>query len=210
MRYSMRYNMSVAAVCCVFALSAAACGDGSDDEAEADGSGGEAEGSGAAPAVYSADGNTGAQAAADVIAPDGSQIGTVQFEQGATGVLLTVEVSGLSPGAHGIHLHTVGACTPDFAAAGGHLNPDGGVHGLLNQSRSADSQDNGDLPNLYAASDGSARAEFFTTLVTVAGGSKPELLDEDGSTFVIHENPDDHETQPIGGAGGRVGCGIIR
>lgn len=197
----MGYKMSVAAVCCLFALSAAACGDGSGDEAE---------GSGDAPAVYSADGNTGAQAVADVIAPDGSQIGTVQFEQGATGVLLIVEVSGLSPGAHGIHLHTVGACTPDFAAAGGHLNPDGGVHGLLNQGRSADSQDNGDLPNLYAASDGSARAEFFTTLVTVAGGSMPELLDEDGSTFVIHENPDDHETQPIGGAGGRVGCGIIR
>ncbi len=180
------------AVCCVIALAAVGCGD-SDESV-----------------VYSADGNEGATAAAEVTAPDGSPIGTVQLVQGTTGVLVTVDVSGLSPGAHGIHLHAVGACTPDFTAAGGHINPGEGVHGLLNPDRTADAQDNGDLPNLYAGADGTARAEFFTTLVTVAGGSMPTLLDGDGSTVVIHENPDDHESQPIGGAGGRVGCGVIR
>lgn len=179
---------------CIMTLAAVSCGGDGEDESVA----------------YSADGGEGVQATAVVIAPDGSEIGTVQFEQGTTGVLLTVEVSGLSPGAHGIHLHAVGACTPDFTAAGGHINPDEGVHGLLNLERAADNQDNGDLPNLYVASDGTARAEFFTTLVTVAGGSMPELLDDDGSTIVIHENPDDHETQPIGGAGDRVGCGVIQ
>ena len=162
------------------------------------------------PVDYSADGNEGTQASADVMTPDGSQIGTVQFHQGATGVLLRVDVSGLTPGAHGIHLHGVGSCSPDFGAAGGHINPEEGVHGLLNLDRSADGQDSGDLPNLYVAADGTARAEFFTTLVTVAGGTMPKLLDNDGSTVVIHENPDDHEAQPIGGAGGRVGCGIIK
>ena len=181
------------AVGCAIALVAMACGDDSDQ-----------------PVVYSAGGNEGAQAAAEMVAPDGSPIGTVQFAQGSTGVLLTIDVSGLSPGAHGIHMHAVGACTPDFAAAGGHINPDDGVHGLMNPDRTADAQDNGDLPNLYAGADGNARAEFFTTLVTVAGGSMPSLLDGDGSTVVIHENPDDHESQPIGGAGGRVGCGVIR
>ena len=69
--------------------------------------------------------------------------------------------------------------------------------------------DNGDLPNLFVAADGTARAEFFTTLVSVAGGDMPALLDEDGSAVIIHENPDDHMTQPIGGAGGRIGCGVI-
>lgn len=161
-------------------------------------------------AAYSADGNEGVQAIAEMIAPDGPEIGTVKFEQGTTGVLITVEVSGMSPGAHGIHLHTVGACDPDFSAAGGHINPDEAVHGSLNPERSVGGQDNGDLPDLYVANDGTARAEFSTTLVTVSGGSMPELLDDNGSTFVIHENPDDHVTQPIGGAGGRVGCGIIK
>ena len=59
------------------------------------------------------------------------------------------------------------------------------------------------------APDGTARAEFFTTRVSVAGGEMPALLDEDGSAVIIHENPDDHMTQPIGGAGGRIGCGIV-
>ena len=189
----MRSRMRLLAVGCAVALAAVACGGDSDQ-----------------PAAYTADGNEGATATAEVTAPDGSPIGTVRFVQGTTGVLMTLDVSGLSPGAHGIHLHAVGACTPDFKAAGGHINPDEGLHGLLNPDRTAGAQDNGDLPNLYAGADGTARAEFFTALVTVAGGSMPTLLDGDGSTVVIHENPDDHESQPIGGAGGRVACGVIR
>ena len=33
--------------------------------------------------------------------------------------------------------------------------------------------------------------------------------DEDGSALVIHEGGDDGVTQPIGGAGARVGCAAI-
>ena len=73
-------------------------------------------------------------------------------------------------------------------------------HGLLNP----DGPDNGDLPNIYAAADGTVQAELFTTR---AG---PDLLmDDDGSAIVVHENRDDHITQPIGGAGGRVACGVL-
>ena len=166
--------------------------------------------SAAGTVAYSLEPGVADQASADMIAPDGSGIGSVQFQQGPTGVLMKIDVAGLEPGPHGIHLHSMGACTPDFKAAGGHINPNGGLHGLLNEERSESSQDNGDLPNLYVGDDGTAQAEFFTSLVTIAGGSMPALLDSDGSTVVIHENPDDHTSQPIGGAGGRVGCGIIR
>jgi Cu-Zn family superoxide dismutase len=38
----------------------------------------------------------------------------------------------------------------------------------------------------------------------------PQLLDLDGSTLIIHENPDDHQTQPIGGSGNRVACGAVK
>ena len=155
----------------------------------------------AAPVVVSAD-----TAAAEMINTDGAVIGKVTFEQAPTGVLVNVEVAGLPPGPHGIHLHAVGACTPDFKAATGHINPDGMEHGLRNPA----GPDNGDLPNLFVGADGSARAEFFTVLVSVSGGKMPALLDEDGSTVIIHENPDDHLTQPIGGAGGRIACGIIK
>ncbi|MYH95970.1 MAG: superoxide dismutase family protein [Acidimicrobiia bacterium] len=159
---------------------------------------------------YQAD-QVGVTALASIVDPGGNVVGGAGFEQGSTGVLITVAMSGLAPGAHGIHLHEVGSCTPDFKAAGGHITAtDEAVHGLKNPQRTVDNHDNGDLPNLYAAADGTAHAEFFTSLVTVSGGSMPALLDADGSTLVIHENPDDHITQPIGGAGGRVGCGIIQ
>ena len=36
------------------------------------------------------------------------------------------------------------------------------------------------------------------------------LKDADGSALVIHANPDDHMSQPIGGAGARIACGVIR
>ena len=144
-------------------------------------------------------------AAADIIGTDGAAIGKATFEQTPTGVLMNVDVAGLPPGGHGIHLHAVGSCTPNFKAATGHINPGKVKHGL----RNPEGPDNGDLPNLYAAADGTARAEFFTTRVSVAGGAMPALLDEDGSAVIIHENPDDHMAQPIGGSGGRIGCGII-
>ena len=154
----------------------------------------------ASPVASAAD-----MAGADIINTDGAVIGKATFEQAPTGVLMSVDVAGLPPGAHGIHLHAVGSCTPNFKAATGHINPNKAKHGL----RNPEGPDNGDLPNLYAAADGTAKAEFFTTLVSVAGGDMPALLDEDGSAVIIHENPDDHMTQPIGGSGGRIGCGVI-
>lgn len=182
----------IPALVACFILMAAACG--SDDDGQA----------------YEADG-VGTSASASIVNPDGDVVGLAEFEQGPTGVLIKMSMSGLTPGAHGIHLHEVGACTPDFKAAGGHLTAtDEAQHGLKNPERTVDNHDNGDLPNLYAAADGIAQAEFFTSLVTISGGSMPALFDADGSTLVIHENPDDHLTQPIGGAGGRVGCGIIQ
>ena len=66
----------------------------------------------AAPVVALAD-----TAAAEMINTDGAVIGKATFEQTPHGVLMNVEVAGLPPGAHGIHLHAVGACTPDFTAA---------------------------------------------------------------------------------------------
>ena len=81
------------------------------------------------------------------------------------------------------------------------------VHGLLNPSAT----DSGDLTNLTVAQGGTLDAEVFTGFVTLGqtGGRAP-LLDEDGSALVIHANPDDHVTQPIGGAGPRIACAVIK
>jgi len=164
----------------------------------------------------------GALAAATVAtAADAPQTQTVELKNGAgaslgqallteapNGVLIKVEAKGLTPGWHGLHFHEKGDCSKaDFTSAGGHVHAKPTmVHGLLNP----EANEAGDLPNLFAAADGSAVAEIFTTYVSLsAGGPRPALADADGSALVIHANPDDHKTAPIGGAGARVGCGVI-
>ena len=152
-------------------------------------------------------------AVAEIANADGETIGETTFEQAPTGVIMRVKVAGLAAGEHGIHLHSVGQCDPDFTAAKGHINPDARKHGL----RHPDGPDSGDLPNLFVTDDGKAQAEFFTPRVRVGApageeddDATPALLDDDGAAVVIHANPDDHLTQPIGGAGGRVGCGVVK
>lgn len=148
-------------------------------------------------------------AKADIKGADGKSIGTATLTQAPRGVLLKIEAKGLTPGWHGLHFHEKGDCgTPDFKSAGAHVHSTAEVvHGLLNPK----GNDNGDLPNLYAAADGSAVTEVFSTLVSLKGeGRRPALLDADGSAIVIHASPDDHTSQPIGGAGARSACGVVQ
>lgn len=145
----------------------------------------------------------GERAMAAMAAPDGSPMGTVTLEQGPHGVLVSADVNGLTPGGHGFHIHTVGACTPDFSAAEGHFAPGERGHGFMY----ADGLHAGDLPNIYAAADGTARADFFTALISLAADADTSVFDADGSAFIIHEKPDTYQADA--GAGGRVACGII-
>ena len=145
----------------------------------------------------------GQRATAAIAGADGSPMGTVTLEQGPNGVLVSADVSGLTPGPHGFHIHDVGACTPDFSAAGGHFAPSGHGHGFMY----GDDQHAGDLPNLYAASDGTARADVFTSKITLAADADTTVFDADGSAIIIHAQPDSYGAEP--GAGDRVACGVI-
>ncbi len=150
----------------------------------------------------------GATARAPLINGEGAAAGTATFRQGSTGVLIRIEATGLTPGWHGLHLHAVGQCEAPFTTAGSHIQHAGQTapHGYLN----AEGPDSGDLPNLYVGADGRGFAEVFTTAASLnQGGPGEYLMDADGSSILIHANPDDHSTQPIGGAGDRVACGVI-
>lgn len=133
----------------------------------------------------------------------GQVVGKATLADAPKGVLLKVEVKGLAPGWHGLHFHEKADCSKaDFTSAGGHTH--GGaerVHGLLNPK----ANETGDLPNLYVAADGSGATEVFSSLTTLSA-----LKDPDGSAVVIHAGADDHQTQPIGGAGARVACAEIK
>src|SRR5215213_6648498 len=138
--------------------------------------------------------------------------GTAEFaehtQSGGAMVELTLNVTGLTPGKHGVHLHAVGKCEPDFTAAGGHFDP--------GPASNTDPDANhpyhmGDLPNVEAGANGSASLKAVTTRVTLADGPV-SLLDADGSAIVIHGNPDQGITgEPKSGVSGgpRVACGVI-
>lgn len=147
------------------------------------------------------------KASASLVDPAGKEIGVAHLTQGAKGVLIHLKVSGLAPGKHGLHLHGVGVCDggEGFKTAAGHVGKVDGGHGLLNPK----GPEPGDIPNIFVGADGTGEMEAYTSLVSLKEGDH-NLLDADGSTLIIHEGPDDHITQPIGGAGGRVACGIIK
>lgn len=150
----------------------------------------------------------GATAQATIINGQGANVGTVSLTQGTTGTLIKVEASGLTPGWHGIHLHATGQCEAPFTSAGSHIKHTAdAVHGLLNPA----GPDNGDLPNVYADATGKVMAEVFTTRARIADQGPGEwLFDADGSALVIHAKTDDHTSQPIGGAGDRVACAVLK
>lgn len=156
-----------------------------------------------------------ADAQAVVIDGTGETVGRAAFAEAPGGVLMRIDVKGLSEGWHGVHFHQTGDCSDvreGFKASGGHVGLDAHAHGLLNPEGS----EGGDLPNLYASADGRATAEVFRWGVSLypreanaaARGSTP-LLDDDGFAVVIHAHADDHKTQPIGGAGERVACAAV-
>lgn len=149
------------------------------------------------------------QAEARLLDGDGEPIGSISLTQTNRGTLIRLELAGLPPGPKAIHIHDTGTCEDHcdgFQASGGHLNPDGRAHGLLN----ADGPDAGDLPNFMVNADGTAWAEFYTTRASLDGSFGARILDDDGAALVIHENPDDHKSQPIGGAGARIACGVVQ
>jgi superoxide dismutase, Cu-Zn family len=139
----------------------------------------------------------------------GQVIGQVTVTAAPNGVILRVQAKGLAPGWHGMHFHEKADCSdPAFQRSGGHIHAKTPVvHGMLN----ADFNDAGDLPNLYANADGSATVELYSTLVTFKpSDARPALLDADGSALVIHADPDDYKSQPIGGSGARIACAPIQ
>mgnify|MGYP005991857729 FL=1 len=146
-------------------------------------------------------------AVASLMNKDGKEIGTATLTQGPNGVLFHIKVAELTPGKHGLHLHSHGVCEAHtgFKSAKGHVGKKEGSHGLLNPN----GPEPGDIPNIFVGADGTGEMEAFSTLVSLTGGEH-NLLDADGSTFIIHEKEDDHLSQPIGGAGGRVACGVIK
>lgn len=138
--------------------------------------------------------------------------GRVELVEGQPGmgkvVQITMLVTGLKPGQHGVHLHAVGKCTPDFTAAGGHFDP--GPAGNMDPDANHPFH-MGDLPNIEVAANGRGTMKALTSRVTLSQGPL-SVFDADGTAIIIHGNPDQMttgETKSGVSGGPRIACGVI-
>ncbi len=157
--------------------------------------------------------------AANAVVADanGLVIGVAHFLETTNGTRITLRVQkGLTPGKHGVHIHSKSSCAdaPDaktganvkFGGAGAHFDPlDTKKHGgPTNTEKEAHA---GDIPNIEIAADGRGTLEFTTQKLTVSDGP----LSLKAGAIVVHANQDQYTNDPpLGGSGPRVACGTVR
>jgi Cu-Zn family superoxide dismutase len=131
----------------------------------------------------------------------GSQVaGTVTFTKTGDTVQVVADITGLTPGKHGFHIHEFGDCSAaDASSAGGHFNPMHKPHGAPDSPE----RHEGDMGNLEADSTGKAHLELKDSMLKFSGADS--IL---GHAVIVHEKVDDW-SQPVGNAGGRLACGVI-
>ncbi len=129
--------------------------------------------------------------------------GIVHFFQQEEGVKISADIEGLAPDSkHGFHIHEFGDCSaPDATSAGGHYDAAGTKHhGMPSDAM----KHTGDMGNIEADANGKVHYELLLEGTTLDGARAPLL----GRAVIVHAKPDDF-SQPVGNAGGRIGCGVI-
>jgi Cu-Zn family superoxide dismutase len=137
-------------------------------------------------------------------AGDSQVAGAVTAVPMGDGVHFNGTITGLAPDSdHGFHVHETGDCSdPANGSAGSHFNPGGGTHG----GPDAATRHAGDMPNLHADAAGTATVDVHLSGV---GLGTHDATDVVGKAIVIHEGKDDYTTQPSGGSGKPIACGVI-
>lgn len=127
--------------------------------------------------------------------------GFVSFKEVLGGVLLTAKINGLPQSTNsckgrffGFHIHEGTSCTgninDEFPNAKSHLNPTNCPHPFHI----------GDLPPLIE-NNGYA---YMSVLI-----NKFKIKDIIGKVIIIHDMPDDFNSQPSGNSGRKIACGKI-
>jgi Cu-Zn family superoxide dismutase len=127
--------------------------------------------------------------------------GTLVFIQANNGVDIQVSLAGLTPGQHGLHIHTYGdARAQDATSAGGHYNP----YNTQHAAPTAIAHHIGDLGNITANADGVVVSKYTIRDLSLNGP-----MSIVGRSVIIHAEADDFRSQPSGAAGKRIAQGII-
>lgn len=143
-------------------------------------------------------------AEAEILPTEGQTAGgLIKLSQSDGMVTIEGTVTGLAPGAHGIHIHARGDCSaPDASSAGDHFEPADDPHGSPEDL--PDSHHVGDLGNIMAGENGEAEVNVTDSEIELRGTNSVI-----GKAIIVHAGRDDFETQPSGDSGARIGCGVI-
>lgn len=130
---------------------------------------------------------------------DNKEIGKIVFTDTRYGLLIEPQLSSLSPGLHGFHLHEHPDCSKAGMSAGGHYDPN---HTNTHQGPYGNGH-LGDLPVLYIGTDGTDNTPVLAPRLTTQN--------LEGLAVMIHAGGDNYtDTPPLGGGGARMVCGVIK
>jgi Cu-Zn family superoxide dismutase len=128
--------------------------------------------------------------------------GTVTFTEEADGVRVQADITGLTPGKHGFHVHEFGDCSaPDLTSVGGHFNPANKPHGGPDAAK----RHVGDMGNVEADASGAAKLDYVDHEISLAHDQRSVI----GRSVIVHAKADDLKSQPAGDSGTRIACGVI-
>ena len=128
--------------------------------------------------------------------------GTVTFTEVADGVQVHADLTGLTPGNHGFHVHEFGDCSAaDASSAGAHFNPTSKPHA----GPDALERHVGDMGNVEADASGKATLEYVDHQISLTNDQQSAI----GRSVVVHAKADDLKSQPAGDSGARIACGVI-
>ena len=128
--------------------------------------------------------------------------GIVSFRETEGRLRIVAHVTGLLAGKHGLHIHENGDCgSPRTQVAEGHFNPQQSPHG----GPASPEHHVGDLGNIEADGSGVAHLEMTVDFATLSERPQSVL----GLGIMVHSKEDDLVTQPDGGSGVPLACGII-
>lgn len=163
------------------------------------------------PVALSASASVKPAAIAEIRNDKGELIGTATFSPTPQGLKVNVQVKGLNPGEHMIHLHEVGKCDPpSFMSAGGHFDPEG-VHSKPKHMVHGGRKPAGDLPNLQVQQDGTGKLEAILPKLNAGNGDERfSVLKRGGTAIIIHAGANGKSNVPRLDYKARIACGVVR